>query len=110
MDANSGNKHKALQVLLDQLQNQLKAEHLWASVAPSQEALTSTQPFCVDTLPFEQWLQFVMLVRFSHLVATKGVLPTQCDITPMALDAFKSPNQLKVLATILAIDELISAP
>jgi uncharacterized protein YqcC (DUF446 family) len=109
VDAKLGNKHKALQVLLIQLQNQLKAAQLWTNVPPSPEALNSLSPFCVDTLPFEQWLQFVMLVRFGHMVATTGVLPTQCDIAPMAQDAFKLPSQLSMVATISAIDELISA-
>ncbi len=110
MDAISGNKHEALHTLLAQLQTHLKTEQLWASVPPSPEALNSPEPFCVDTLSFEQWLQFVMLVRFNHIVATNGVLPIQCDITPMAQNAFKLPNHLNILATILAIDELISAP
>jgi len=101
-------KHIALDNLLSQLQACLQAEHLWASSAPSQAALSSTQPFCVDTLSFEQWLQFVMMVRFRHMIQTQMPLPGKCDIAPMAEEAFKGRSLGGVISAIRAVDELLS--
>jgi uncharacterized protein YqcC (DUF446 family) len=33
----------------------------WDEVPPSIEALSSVEPFSVDTLDFEQWLQWIFL-------------------------------------------------
>jgi len=101
-------KHIALDNLLSQLQVCLQVEQLWASSAPSQAALSSTEPFCVDTLSFEQWLQFVMVVRFRKMIQVKVPLPGKCDIAPMAEEAFKGRSLGKVVSAIRAIDELLS--
>ncbi|MEC8429313.1 MAG: YqcC family protein, partial [Pseudomonadota bacterium] len=39
------------------LQCELKNLNLWETQRPADEALASTQPFCIDTLSFPQWLQ-----------------------------------------------------
>ncbi len=101
-------KHAVLDRLLTQLQSSLQAEKLWAIKPPSQKALRSNQPFCVDTLSFEQWLQFVMLPRFRHMIQTAMPLPKQCDMSAMAQEAFKSRSLSAVSRVIHAIDELLS--
>ena len=44
--------------LLIDIEAQLRQMGLWQAVPPSPEALASSQPFCIDTLDFSQWLQF----------------------------------------------------
>ncbi len=100
--------HIALDKLLSQLQSCLQAEQLWASSPPSQAALSSTQPFCVNTLSFEQWLQFVMMARFRKMIQAEVPLPGNCDIAPMAEEAFKGRSLGKVISAIRAVDELLS--
>ena len=80
-----------------------------STVVPSVAALSSTQPFCVDTLNFEQWLQFVMMARFEGMIQNSQPLPTQCDIAPMAEEAFKGRLFPNVIARLRAIDKLLSA-
>ena len=55
---------------------------------PSARALASTEPFCVDTLAFEQWLQWVFLPRMQHLLEQAGELPGRSSITEMAEVAY----------------------
>ena len=43
------------EVLID-IEAQLRQLNLWQRVAPPEEALASTEPFCVDTLSLPQWL------------------------------------------------------
>ncbi|MEY8247818.1 MAG: YqcC family protein [Bermanella sp.] len=102
--------HIALAKLLSRLQAGLQAQQLWASTPPSQAALSSTQPFCVDTLSFEQWLQFVMIVRFRGMIQTSMPLPGNSDMAAMATEAFKGRSLPAVVAIIRAIDELLSGP
>ena len=53
--------------LLIDLEGALRSRLLWDADEPSPEALASTQPFCIDTLDFPQWLQFVFLPRMRAL-------------------------------------------
>ena len=41
----------------------------WDSTRPPARSLDSTQPFCIDTLRFEQWLQWVFLPRMLQILA-----------------------------------------
>jgi uncharacterized protein YqcC (DUF446 family) len=56
----------------------------WADTPPSAQALASEQPFAVDSMAFEQWLQWLFLPRMQQLLASGGALPSTCGIQPMA--------------------------
>ena len=95
---------KVLQ-LLKQLEQQLMLQKLWQTLPPSEEALASTQPFCIDTLSFEQWLQFIFIVKIKLMIEQGMALPSQISLTPMAEEAFKhlgekANNLIKVIADI----------
>lgn len=70
--------------LLQQLQQIMSRLALWQDQSPPPQALASTQPFCVDTLTFPQWLQFVFYERMQMLIIERAPLPGQCGIAPMA--------------------------
>ena len=93
--------------LLLELEAELRTLGLWDETPPSAEALASTQPFCVDTLTFPQWLQFVFLPRMSHLVEFEQPLPQQCGIAPMAEEYFRGGSQpgAALVAKLTEIDE-----
>ena len=73
-----------LPVLLQQLEAELRAAALWSTQPPAPDALTSSAPFCCDTLPLEQWLQFILIPRLNALLDGKLPLPTKVAIHPMA--------------------------
>lgn len=75
--------------ILEELTAELQALGLWELQPPSPQALASTEPFCVDTLNFSQWLQWVMLPRFEQMLAEDAPLPQNCSIHPFAEEAFK---------------------
>ena len=62
----------AVMQALETIEQQLQQLALWQGQAPSDAALASRLPFCVDTLEFHEWLQFVLLVRFRALLAARG--------------------------------------
>lgn len=61
----------------------------WSDQPPAAEALQSSQPFCVDTLEFPQWLQFVFLPRMWALVHCGKPLPRVSGMAPMAEEHFR---------------------
>ncbi|MGL4315283.1 MAG: YqcC family protein [Pseudomonas sp.] len=77
----------AEQLLL--IERELRVLGWWASVAPSAEALASEQPFCVDTLSFEAWLQWLFLPRMKALLEAAAPLPTASGIRYMAEEVYR---------------------
>lgn len=82
---------KRLADIADQLlliERELRVQGWWDSVAPDPQALSSQQPFCVDTLAFEQWLQWIFLPRMKHMLESATALPNVSGIQPMAEQVF----------------------
>jgi len=77
----------AEQLLL--IERELRVLGWWAELPPSAEALGSEQPFCVDTLAFEEWLQWIFLPRMKRIVESGDELPGVSGIYPMAEMAFR---------------------
>ena len=93
------------------LQVELQTLGLWSDLAPSEEALLSTQPFCCDLMGFAEWLQWIFIPRLSYLLETKSQLPHQSGIYPMAEEAFKDlEGTIKgLLSSIKRMDILLTA-
>lgn len=78
--------------LADQLlliERELRALGLWADISPSAEALASQTPFCVDTLTFEQWLQWIFLPRMKLILENDLELPHASGIRAMAEEVYR---------------------
>ncbi|MFT5879633.1 MAG: hypothetical protein ACI86X_000738 [Moritella sp.] len=104
------NTYLQAQRLLTQIEVELKRLSLWQITPPSAVALASTAPFCIDTMPFTHWLQFIFLVKMQQLLALKMPLPENMAIHPMAEEALlhlpADTRQLSQL--ILSFDHLIN--
>ena len=87
--------------LLIDLEADLRNRLLWDAVAPAPEALASTQPFCIATLIFPQWLQFVFLPRMQALLDAGQPLPPQCAIAEMAEVHFAGVADVRALIELL---------
>ena len=83
------NRHNAVEELLLQIESEMRAQSLWARKEPSTEALQSTEPFCVDTLSFFQWVQWIMFPRFHAMIFKQQSLPQSSSIAPMAEEALR---------------------
>ena len=68
------------------------------------EALASQQPFCVDSLTFEEWLQWVFLPRLKNMLEANAPLPTASGIAAMAEQVFVG-RALEVKGLIAALEE-----
>lgn len=76
------------EVLID-IEAQLRQLGQWDKVPPSPEALASDQPFCIDTLTFPQWLQFIFLPTIYRMLRNGETLPARSGIAPMAEEYFR---------------------
>ncbi len=66
------------------IERELRTQGWWDEVEPSAEALSSVEPFSVDTLDFEQWLQWIFLPRMKMILEQDLPLPNASGIQEMA--------------------------
>lgn len=62
----SVNQAQTMKTLLEDLEKELKLMGVWEAQAPSEAALNSHQPFAIDYLSFNQWLQWLFLPKCMH--------------------------------------------
>jgi uncharacterized protein YqcC (DUF446 family) len=105
------NIYTALASKLFEVERALRKMNCWSDITPSAEALSSTQPFAVDTLEFVEWLQFVFLPQMHLLVETAAPLPQNCQIAPMVEEYFKDPSEetTELITLLKAIDTVLSS-
>ena len=88
---------------------ELRAQGWWQEEAPSAEALASPEPFCVDTLAFEHWLQWIFLPRMKVLLETGAALPSVSGIQAMAEMVYQQPGVARRLLELLGeFDRLLT--
>ncbi|MFZ6050213.1 YqcC family protein [Pseudomonas sp. CR3202] len=71
------------------IERELRGLGWWAEVAPSADALASQTPFCVDTLAFEEWLQWIFLPRMKIILENDLELPHASGIRAMAEEVYR---------------------
>lgn len=100
-----------LSLLMD-IEMSLRRLELWQQQSPPPGALLSTQPFCIDTLSFPQWLQFILLPRMRTLVEAGQRTPGPSQIGPMAEEYFKSTGLTaqSLVDSIYCLDQRLSRP
>ena len=97
--------HIRVASLLIDIEAELRRLQQWQQDIPAPEALASTEPFCVDTLTFVQWLQFIFLPRMHALAAAQQLPPGRCEIKPLAEEYFRN-TKLDVDYLLRSIDDL----
>lgn len=105
---------RRLPAIADQLlliEQALRIHGLWGSASPSARALASVEPFCVDTLRFEEWLQWVFLPRMKAIVEHDQPLPRVSGIGAMAemVYAERIEGLADLLSALQRFDSLIQA-
>lgn len=101
--------HKEVEILIIKLEQSLRTAMLWSSSSPSDQALQSMVPFAFDSMPFEQWLQFIFIPKMSEIVRNKKTLPNTLNLLPMAEQSLVTANnQSEVIEVIKQIDLVFS--
>jgi len=88
----------------------LRTSGRWDTFQPPEGALLSSQPFCIDTLSFEQWLQWIFLPRMKQILEYKKPLPVKSGIFVYAQEQLGKgdPPAGKLLSLVKRFDDLIS--
>lgn len=90
------------------IERALRLLGLWSSHPPAPEALVSNEPFAVDCLRFEEWLQWIFLPRMKLILESGQTLPTASGILPMAEMVYAERQGMQELLECLRqFDQLI---
>ncbi|WP_431225242.1 YqcC family protein [Serratia sp. L9] len=83
---------------------------LWQAMPPEAQAFSSTEPFCIDSMLAEEWLQWVLLPRMTALLDANAPLPTRFVIAPYFEEALKDkqPNCMPLLVLLQKLDALLN--
>tara|TARA_B100001063_G_scaffold164655_1_gene153608 strand:+ start:80 stop:406 length:327 start_codon:yes stop_codon:yes gene_type:complete len=103
-------RNARVSALLSSIQVEMQSQQLWAAQSPSAEALSSQQPFCVDTLMFTEWVQWLMLPRLQMMIDQRASLPQNSNMHSMAEEAFKriKADTDQLLELIKALDDALN--
>ncbi len=93
-----------------QIEIELRQLEVWESEPPSEEAFQSDKPFCLDTMEFTQWLQFVFVERMKILIENDHPLPEVSGIAPMAEEHFRGRPESghRLIRELEKMDKLLS--
>ncbi|ASA56592.1 YqcC family protein [Vibrio gazogenes] len=99
-------KYYQLNQSLNELEACLKMRQLWQNRPPSVQALSSRQPFAVDTLLPEQWLQWIFIPQMRQRIAEAAPVPSGFEMTPYFSEVWRdNPGYQPVIATLIKIEE-----
>ena len=100
-------KEQQLLLLLEQLTPLMQRLGLWQEQAPDAKQLQSSEPFALDTLAPEQWLQWIFLPKMLVVIEQQMPLPKGFAITPYFEECWKEHGEYTPLLTLLSsIDEV----
>lgn len=86
----------------------LRNSPFWQQSPPEAAAFVSKEPFCLDTMSAEQWLQWVLLPRMHALLDSGAPLPTGFALSPYFEEALEgaASDIAPLLARIAQLDAL----
>ncbi|MBK69070.1 MAG: pseudouridine synthase [Legionellales bacterium] len=96
-------------VLLE-LEASLRTHGKWDDLKPKASDLKSSIPFCMDTLKFEQWLQWIFLPTMKDTIEQTKPLPLKSAIFEYAEECLleNDPSTQQLLFQLKRFDDLIS--
>ncbi|AVQ88344.1 YqcC family protein [Plesiomonas shigelloides] len=102
-------REQQVRQLLEDIRLVMMELALWQKLPPEPQAFQSVEPFSIDTMEAQEWLQWVFLPRMHALLDAGAGLPTRFSITPYFEEALKEQEQIsRLLAPLRALDELLN--
>jgi uncharacterized protein YqcC (DUF446 family) len=104
--------YAAVAAKLDEIEAEMRRIGMWQGQPPRPEQFSFTQAFAMDTMAFDQWLQFVFVPRVREIVAARSAFPPYSQVAVQAVREFDAhPLDTSRLHTLLhEFDRLFGPP
>jgi uncharacterized protein YqcC (DUF446 family) len=97
---------------IGEIEAEMRRIGMWQDGPLAPEQYGFRQAFGMDTMAFEQWLQFVLVPRVREIIAARGRFPPHSEVAAQAVREFDAhPLDTSRLQTILSeFDRLFGPP
>lgn len=102
------NKKIELEIILAEIEYELRSLELWQEKRPPEQAFRSDEPFFMNTMEFHEWLQFVLIERLRAMIENNDELPNKVALFPYAFEVYKydKSTKMKLLKLIYKFDSI----
>ncbi|OCG03084.1 hypothetical protein A9G12_09220 [Gilliamella sp. wkB112] len=93
---------------LKQIEDEMQRIKLWQMTPPHADAFLSKEPFAIDTMEANEWLQWIFIPRMRALIDASANLPQGFALHPYFEEAFKEQHYEidRLLQLIKQLDDL----
>jgi uncharacterized protein YqcC (DUF446 family) len=102
-----GPDHRVVAAKLNEIELEMKRVGLWQEKPLAPEQYNFTSAFAMDTMTYDQWLQFVFLPRVRQIITTRGQFPESSSVGAQAVREFDTyPDARGLIALLSEFDRL----
>lgn len=104
---NGGPDYRVVAAKIDEIEQEMKRVGLWQEAPLAPEQYEFTRAFGMDTMSYDQWLQFVFLPRVREIISTRSKFPTSSSVGAQAVREFDTyPNAERLISLLSEFDTL----
>lgn len=103
------NGYKEAGSKIREIEDELKRLGRWQAQPLEKERFENMGPFGMNTMVFEQWLQFVLVPRVHEIIDKKGAFPKKSEIAPVAVKNLDGdPDAVRLIQLLSEFDEIVN--
>jgi uncharacterized protein YqcC (DUF446 family) len=92
---------------LDEIEEEMKLVGLWQEKPLAPEKYNFASAFAMDTMSFDQWLQFIFVPRVRGIISAGGRFPASSSVGAQAVREFDThPNAQRLITLLSEFDRL----
>ena len=102
-------QYKQVSSKADEIEAELKRLGRWSAQPLPEDRFENMGAFGSQTMTFEQWIQFVLIVRIRDIIASKDEFPDESNLAPYAIRYFDGdPDADGLYQLLYELDALIN--
>jgi uncharacterized protein YqcC (DUF446 family) len=99
--------YQDVQTKLDEIVAEMKRIGFWQAEPLKPEQYDFRSAFALDTMAFNQWLQFVFVPRVEQILASQGTFPARSQVGSQAIREYDGvPEAAHLVELLCAFDAL----
>ncbi|MBP8001571.1 MAG: YqcC family protein [Chloroflexi bacterium] len=99
--------YQDVQTKLDEIVTEMKLIGLWQDEPLPPDKYNFRAPFALDTMAFNQWLQFIFVPRVTQILSSQGTFPMRSQVGAQAIREYDSvPEAARLVELLCAFDAL----
>jgi uncharacterized protein YqcC (DUF446 family) len=92
---------------LDEIEREMKQAGLWQDRPLGPEQYNFTRAFAMDTMSFDQWLQFIFVPKVRGIISARDKFPASSSVGAQAVREFDTyPNAQRLVTLLSEFDSL----